>query len=339
MSAEFLPRSDAMRAGLATMGIVLASIGFGLVPFFARALTAEGMAPHAVAFFRYAIAATTCCCHLSGRRGAMADPLRGGWSPARHGLGWIGYVRAVEVAPVSTVGVLYMTYPVFTLLIAWLVFGDRPGRRAIIAAVMIIAAADWPRRPRRCRQSICRHSGCRLRRRWGSVSASMCWCTSWCAQPLARIASCVSLGSVLGLLPLLAQRRWGRVSCQCDRLVAGGGDCTRLGAGPAIALHGLRTGDRHRPHLDCRKCRAADHVSGRAGSPLPSRWARCNGWPAPSSLRQLCSRRAARSGASRRMSDAESGPNRRQLTVMDLPRSRSGRRSCCALQHSNLLSP
>jgi drug/metabolite transporter (DMT)-like permease len=47
------------------------------------------------------------------------------------GVGWVGYVRAVEIAPVSTAGILYMTYPVFTLLIAWLVFGDRPGRRAV----------------------------------------------------------------------------------------------------------------------------------------------------------------------------------------------------------------
>ncbi|WP_419739418.1 EamA family transporter [Ruegeria sp.] len=35
------------------------------------------------------------------------------------GLGWIGYVAALEKLPASTVGVLYMTYPVFTLVIAW----------------------------------------------------------------------------------------------------------------------------------------------------------------------------------------------------------------------------
>jgi drug/metabolite transporter (DMT)-like permease len=141
MSAVFLPRSDAMRAGLATMGIVLASIGFGLVPFFARALTAEGMAPHAIAFFRYAIAATTLLPVLWMSRAQWRTLAWGLVAGAAMGLGWIGYVRAVEVAPVSTVGMLYMTYPVFTLLIAWLGFGDRPGRRAIIAAVMIVAAA------------------------------------------------------------------------------------------------------------------------------------------------------------------------------------------------------
>ncbi len=42
------------------------------------------------------------------------------------GIGWIGYVTALEKLPASTVGVLYMTYPVFTLATAWAVFGE-PG--------------------------------------------------------------------------------------------------------------------------------------------------------------------------------------------------------------------
>ncbi len=57
------------------------------------------------------------------------------------GLGWIGYVTALEKLPASTVGVLYMTYPVFTLVIAWAVFGDAPTRRAMLAAGLIVVAA------------------------------------------------------------------------------------------------------------------------------------------------------------------------------------------------------
>ncbi len=57
------------------------------------------------------------------------------------GLGWIGYVRAVAVAPISVVGVLYMTYPVFTVAITWVLFRDRPTRRAVLAALMIVAAS------------------------------------------------------------------------------------------------------------------------------------------------------------------------------------------------------
>lgn len=141
MRIDFFTRPDAVRAGLATMGIVLASVGFGLVPYFARSLTGEGMAPQSIAFFRYAIAATLLVPLMWRARRQWRVLAWGMVAGAAMGLGWIGYVRAVDIAPVSTVGVLYMTYPVFTLLIAWLGFGDRPGRRAIAAALMIVLAA------------------------------------------------------------------------------------------------------------------------------------------------------------------------------------------------------
>ena len=35
------------------------------------------------------------------------------------GLGWTAYVRAVEVVPVSTAGVIYMSYPLFAIVLAW----------------------------------------------------------------------------------------------------------------------------------------------------------------------------------------------------------------------------
>ena len=57
------------------------------------------------------------------------------------GLGWIGYVSALETVPASTVGVLYMTYPVFTLLMAWMLFGEPPTRRGLVAAGLIVVAA------------------------------------------------------------------------------------------------------------------------------------------------------------------------------------------------------
>jgi drug/metabolite transporter (DMT)-like permease len=57
------------------------------------------------------------------------------------GLGWIGFVNALKTVPVTTVGVLYMTYPVFTLFIGWIWFRDRPSKRAITGASMVMLAA------------------------------------------------------------------------------------------------------------------------------------------------------------------------------------------------------
>ncbi|MEM7734121.1 MAG: EamA/RhaT family transporter, partial [Pseudomonadota bacterium] len=42
---------------IAAAGVLISSIGFGLVPFFSRELTDNGMAPHAVAFYRFTLAA------------------------------------------------------------------------------------------------------------------------------------------------------------------------------------------------------------------------------------------------------------------------------------------
>lgn len=127
--------------GLATFGVLLASAGFGLVPYFARSLTDAGMAPHAVALYRYALASVLLAPLVWRWRHAGRVLLWGLGAGLLMGLGWAAYVRAVEVAPVSTVGVLYMTYPAFAMLISWLLFGDRPAPRSILGALIIVGAA------------------------------------------------------------------------------------------------------------------------------------------------------------------------------------------------------
>ncbi|MCC0036710.1 MAG: DMT family transporter [Hoeflea sp.] len=204
MSIEHADHPHLLGPGLATLGVIAASVGFGLVPYFARSLTAEGMAPHAVAFFRYAIAASVLLPFVWQARANWKALLWGLCAGVAMGVGWIGYVRAVEIAPVSTVGVLYMTYPVFTLLIAWLVFGDRPGRRAVFAALMIIAAAALASSPAAISADHLSALVLSLAAPLGfGFGINVLVHKLVVLKPLARI-SCVSLGSVLGLLPLMA---------------------------------------------------------------------------------------------------------------------------------------
>lgn len=127
--------------GLATLGVVAASVAFGLVPYFARSLVEGGMAAHAVAFYRYVLAAVVFLPVLWAVRRDWGALVWGVAAGAVMGLGWIGYVRALELAPVATVGVIYMTYPIFTLLLAWAIFGDRPAARSWLAAPLILLAA------------------------------------------------------------------------------------------------------------------------------------------------------------------------------------------------------
>jgi drug/metabolite transporter (DMT)-like permease len=122
--------------------VVFACFCFGTIPYFARSLTDAGMASYAVAFYRYGLSALVLSPLLLRLRAAhLKIAIWGVISGMGTGLGWIGYVEALKTVPVSTAGVLYMTYPVFTLLIGWAWFRDIPSKRAISAGLIVILAA------------------------------------------------------------------------------------------------------------------------------------------------------------------------------------------------------
>ncbi len=188
---------------LAVIGVLFASICFGLVPYFSRNLTEQGVAPYAVAFYRYVVAAFLLLPVLILHRKAWREITWGLSAGAIMGLGWIGYVTALEKLPASTVGVLYMTYPVFTLVIAWAVFSDAPTRRAMLAAALIVVAAVIAGSPASVPTEHVPTLLISLAAPFG-FGFGICVLVHRLSRiaPLARIAS-VSLGSVLGLAPLI----------------------------------------------------------------------------------------------------------------------------------------
>lgn len=127
---------------LPTCLVILACFCFGTIPYFAKSLTDSGMASYAVAFYRYGLSALVLFPLIlrlpSTQKRTVAWGLLSGVSV---GLGWIGFVGALKTVPVSTVGVLYMTYPVFTLLIGWIWFRDAPAKRGVTGALMVVMAA------------------------------------------------------------------------------------------------------------------------------------------------------------------------------------------------------
>ncbi|MEQ9260605.1 MAG: DMT family transporter [Roseovarius sp.] len=197
------PAAPPFSMALAALGVLLASILFGLVPYFSRGLTEGGLAPHAIAFYRYILAAVFLLPFLWWERARWPELLMGAFSGLLMGLGWMGYVIALNGAPVSTVGVLYMTYPVFTLLVAWLLFKDRPGKRGIVSALLIVLAAAVASSPAAVSPE-------QLPLLVLSLAAPFGFGFAICVlvykltviSPLARIAS-ASVGGILGLLPLM----------------------------------------------------------------------------------------------------------------------------------------
>ncbi len=196
-------KESALPVFWAATGVFIASVCFGLVPYFGRSLTEQGMAPFAVAFYRYVLAAIVLLPILLRQAKAWREVLWGLVAGVVMGLGWIGYVTALETLPVSTVGVLYMTYPVFTVIVAWFLFGDRPTRRALIASGLILLAATIAGNPSAVPVN-------QLPAFLFSLAAPLGFGFGICVlvhrlsriPPLARIAS-VSLGSFLGLVPLM----------------------------------------------------------------------------------------------------------------------------------------
>lgn len=140
---ELTPSIAADRGALlATSLVVLACACFGTIPYFAKSLTDAGIASYAIAFYRYGLSAFVLLPLLLRISPALRRTIAWGLvSGMSVGLGWIGFVAALDTVPVSSLGVLYMTYPVFTLLIGWIWFRDLPSKRAVSGALMVVMAA------------------------------------------------------------------------------------------------------------------------------------------------------------------------------------------------------
>jgi len=129
------------RPSTATLAIVLSCIGFGLAPLFVKELTALGIASPVIAFYRYSFVAVLLSPLLKFRGEYRILTFWGIFSGMCVGLGWIGYINVLKYLPVSTAGVIYMTYPLFTVVLGYLWFRSPLGMRSVAAALMILLAA------------------------------------------------------------------------------------------------------------------------------------------------------------------------------------------------------
>ncbi|MEQ9491023.1 MAG: DMT family transporter [Alphaproteobacteria bacterium] len=199
------------RPSTATLAIVLSCIGFGLAPLFVKELTALGIAPPVIAFYRYSFVAVLLLPLLKLRGEYRIPTLWGILSGIVAGLGWIGYINILNYLPVSTSGVIYMTYPLFTVVLGYLWFRSPVGLRSVSAASMILLAAVIALSPRFD----------------GSVSY-LALAGAFCAPlgfafsivvltdkllvlpPLSRVSS-MALGGSLALLPLVLSYETERI--------------------------------------------------------------------------------------------------------------------------------
>ncbi|WP_051244825.1 DMT family transporter [Thalassobaculum salexigens] len=134
-------RAPRLTPATATLAVTAACVSFGMVPLFAKLLLDAGMSAASIGFFRYASSALIMFPFLPLAREKRRDAFRLLGAGILMGIGWVSYLEALEVQSVAMVGLVYMTYPVFALLLAWLLARQTPTLRAWGGCALVLAAA------------------------------------------------------------------------------------------------------------------------------------------------------------------------------------------------------
>lgn len=193
--------------GTATLMIMFTALCFGLVPLFARELQAAGTDSATIALYRSGASALLLLPWLPTAREKRFEAVLLLGAGVAMGLGWAAYLEALKVAPVALAGVVYMSYPLFTLLFAWLALGHRPSGRSWATVALIFAAAALALGPAGSADGANTHFASLLfvlpaPITFGFIIVVVSACVTR-LTPVERMA-CAMLGSVAGLSPISA---------------------------------------------------------------------------------------------------------------------------------------
>ncbi|MEO1494126.1 MAG: DMT family transporter [Pseudomonadota bacterium] len=120
--------------------VLIAIAAFGTVPLFVRELSGAGMDPAATALLRYVLTAVVMLPFIAVRSGKLIATLMGMLAGMVMGFGWIGYVVSVGATTVAASSVIYLSFPIFTVIFTWALLGEIPGPRGFLAAAMALVA-------------------------------------------------------------------------------------------------------------------------------------------------------------------------------------------------------
>lgn len=124
--------------------IVFCVVCFAMVPIFARPLMEAGFSGDETALLRFlpGLLVFLWCLkrlYLQPYKWAAMAVFAG--CGAGIGGAWALYFEALQVIPVAVAGTLYMSYPLFVTLFAWVGYRARPGSPAVLSAIMVLAGA------------------------------------------------------------------------------------------------------------------------------------------------------------------------------------------------------
>jgi len=124
----------------ATLVIALTALCFGTVPLFARELLAAGLSPEGVALYRFALALPLALLALPRERRLLRPALAMVGGGMAMGLGWTAYLRVIEEVPLAAAGVVYLSYPLFVVVLARFALGRGLTTRALLSAGLVLGA-------------------------------------------------------------------------------------------------------------------------------------------------------------------------------------------------------
>jgi len=189
-------------ARVATVVIGLTSVCFGLVPLFAKVLLEAGLSAEAVALYRFGFTLPIALYFFPRHRCKLRPALILLGGGLAMGLGWTTYLRSLDHLPVASAGVVYMSYPVFVVVIAWLILRQPLGVRALVSALMVLLAAAFAFSPSEITASDGQYLLACLPAPIGFALIVVLIATMGRELSVTERWSCVSAGAVLGLLPM-----------------------------------------------------------------------------------------------------------------------------------------
>tara|TARA_R110002095_G_C4237784_1_gene238654 strand:+ start:1140 stop:2027 length:888 start_codon:yes stop_codon:yes gene_type:complete len=127
--------------------VLMAAFFYGLNPFFAQLLFREGLGAEMVSLYRFILPAMFFSFFLRTARENWSESCRSLILGVASGIAIFGYFHAMETIPAATAILIYYSYPVFSVLIGWIVFSRVPSQNALISAALVAIAASLTIRP------------------------------------------------------------------------------------------------------------------------------------------------------------------------------------------------
>lgn len=122
--------------------IIASACGFGLNPMLAQLLYGLGFDFQVVTLYRFLIPAVLLLPMLRIKSVELGEAGRMFAFGVANALAMLAYFNAIQTIEPAQAIFVYYTYPIFSLLVGWLVWGKKPRRNGVVAGALILLAAS-----------------------------------------------------------------------------------------------------------------------------------------------------------------------------------------------------